>query len=138
MDAEREAAKAIQPATPATKPAADAPQAVTPPTRHDFAPGEGDKLKLLKVGDPAIVTGVVLNVRHSNEGNSLYFDFSNTAVPTEIMAVAHKSGYPDDFLTSAYKDLIGKKVRFDGTVFREPSGRQYVKISSKGKIRLSE
>ena len=134
-EAARESAKAIQPAGPATKPA---PQAVTPPTRNDFTPGEGDKMQALKMGDPASVTGVVLNVRHSKAGNSLYFDFSNPAVPTEIMAVAHKSGYPDDFLTSAYKDLIGKKVRFDGTVFRERSGRQYVKISSKGKIRLSE
>lgn len=138
-EAEREAAKAIRPAGPSTNPAAaDAPQAATPPARNDFTPAEGDKMKALKLGDPISVTGVVLNVRHSKAGNSLYFDFSNPAVPTEIMAVAHKSGYPDDFLTSAYKDLIGKKVRFDGTVFREPSKRQYVKISSRSKIKVIE
>ena len=95
-------------------------------------------MKALKASGFASVTGVLLNVRFSGTGKSLYFEFSKPAVTTEVMAVAHKSGFEGDFTIDAYKDLIGKKVRFDGTIFREPTGRQYVKISSRERIRVLE
>ena len=53
------------------------------------------------------------------------------------MAVAHKREYKDDFTIDAYKDLIGKKVRFDGTVYKN-SGRQYVKISARAQMKIVE
>lgn len=95
-------------------------------------------MKLLKANGSASVTGVVLSVRHSKEGNSLYFEFSKPRNEEEIMAVAHKREYKDDFTVNAYEDLIGKKVRFDGTVFREPKGRQFVKISARERIKIVE
>ena len=92
----------------------------------------------LKAGEPASVTGVILNLRLSGSGKSLYFEFSKITNPVEIMAVAHKREYKDDFTIDAYKDLIGKKVRFDGTVFREPTGKQYVKISARSRMNIVE
>jgi len=94
-------------------------------------------MKKLNANGPASVSGVVLNVRLSENGKSLYFEFSKNTNATEIMAVAHKSDYKekDDFTVTAYRDLIGKKVRFDGTVFREPTGKQYVKISARARMK---
>lgn len=110
---------------------------VAPPLR-DLTPGDGERMKELKANGPASVTGVLLDVRLSAAGNSLYFDFSKPADFTEVMAVAHKRGYTDDFSPGAYSDLIGKKVRFEGTVFREPDGKQFVKISTRKKINVVE
>ena len=118
--------------------AALAPPVVSAPPVRDFTPGDSAKMKALKTSGFASVTGVLLNVRFSGTGKSLYFEFSKPAVTTEVMAVAHKSGFEGDFTIDAYKDLIGKKVRFDGTIFREPTGRQYVKISSRERIRVIE
>jgi hypothetical protein len=120
----------------AKRAAALAPPVVAAPPVRDFTPGDGEKMRLLKANGSASVTGVVLNVRLSKAGNSLYFEFSKPTNAKEIMAVAHKKSYQGDFTTTAYKDLIGKKVRFDGTVFREPGGKQYVKIGSREKMKV--
>ena len=122
----------------AKRTAAKAPAAVAAPPVRNFTPGDREKMKLLKANGSASVTGVVLSVRHSKEGNSLYFEFSKPRNEEEIMAVAHKREYKDDFTVNAYEDLIGKKVRFDGTVFREPKGRQFVKISARERIKIVE
>lgn len=122
----------------AKRTAAKAPAAVAAPPVRDFTPGDREKMKLLKTNGSASVTGVVLSVRHSKEGNSLYFEFSKPRNEEEIMAVAHKREYKDDFTVNAYEDLIGKKVRFDGTVFREPKGRQFVKIRARERIKIVE
>ncbi len=123
----------------AAKRAADlAPPVVAAPPVRDFTPGDAAKMKELKANGPASVTGVIINMRVSGTGQSLYFEFSKPTNPAEIMVVAHKNSYKDDFTINAYKDLIGKKVRFDGTIFREPTGKQYVKISSRGKMKVVE
>lgn len=122
----------------AKRTAAKAPAAVAAPPVRDFTPGDREMMKLLKTNGSASVTGVVLSVRHSKEGNSLYFEFSKPRNEEEIMAVAHKREYKDDFTVNAYEDLIGKKVRFDGTVFREPKGRQFVKIRARERIKIVE
>ena len=101
-------------------------------------PEDADKMTALKAGEPASVTGVILNLRLSLKRKSLYFEFSKLTNPVEIMAVAHKRDYKEDFTIDAYKDLIGKKVRFDGTVFREPTGKQYVKISARARMKIVE
>ena len=100
-------------------------------------PEDADKMTALKAGEPASVTGVILNLRLSGRRKSLYFEFSKLTNPAEIMAVALKNEYQDDFTTDAYKDLIGKKVRFDGTVYKN-SGRQYVKISARAQMKIVE
>ena len=117
--------------------AALAPPVVAAPPLRDFTAGDGEKMKKLNANSPASVTGVVLNVRLSESGKSLYFEFSKNTNATEIMAVAHKSDYKekDDFTVTAYRDLIGKKMRFDGTVFKEPTGKQYVMIRSREKMK---
>lgn len=115
-----------------------APPVVTAPPVRDFTPGDAEKMTALKANGPASVTGVVLNVRLSGQGNSLYFEFSNPTHPKEISAVAHKREFKGEFKPDAYKNLIGKKVRFDGTVFRESADRQYVKISAKDKMKIVE
>jgi serine/threonine-protein kinase len=115
-----------------------APPAVSAPPVRDFTPGDAEKMRALKANGPASVTGVLLNLRVSATGQSLYFEFSKLTNPAEIMAVALKNEYQDDFTTDAYKDLIGKKVRFDGTVFREPTGKQYVKISARARMKIVE
>lgn len=120
----------------AERAAALAPPVVSAPPIRDFTPGDADKMTALKANGPASVTGIILNMRVSGTGQSLYFEFSKPTNPAEIMVVAHKNSYKDDFTINAYKDLIGKKVRFDGTVFREPTGKQYVKISSRGKMKV--
>lgn len=120
----------------AERAAALAPPVVKPPPVRDFTPGDGEKMSLLKANGLASVTGVVLNVRPSNAGNSLYFEFSNPTNAKEIMAVAHKRDFKDDFNITAYKDLIGKNMRFDGTVFKEPGGKQYVKIRSREQMKV--
>ena len=122
----------------AERAAALAPPVVTAPPVRDFVPGDADKMTVLKANGHASVTGVVLNVRLSGQGNSLYFEFSNPTNPKEISAVAHKREYKGEFKPDAYKNLIGKKVRFDGTVFRESADRQYVKISAKDKMKIVE
>jgi hypothetical protein len=127
-DKEREAKRA----------AALAPHLVSAPPICDFMPEDADKMTALKAGEPASVTGFILNLRLSGSGKSLYFEFSKLTNPAEIMAVAHKREYKDDFTTDTYKDLIGKKVRFDGTVFREPTGKQYVKISARAQMKIVE
>jgi hypothetical protein len=48
--------------------------------------------------------------------------------------VAHKNNLEGEFKVEAYNHLIGKNLRFDGIVFREPTGRQYVKITTTKKI----
>lgn len=120
----------------AKRTAAKAPAAVAAPPVRNFTPGDREKMKLLKANGSASVTGVVLSVRHSKEGNSLYFEFAKPRNEEEIMAVAHKREYKDDFTVNAYEDIIGKKVRFDGTVFREPKGRQFVKITARKMIKV--
>jgi hypothetical protein len=115
-----------------------APPVVAAPPVRDFTPGDGDKMKILKANGPASVTGVLRNLRISSTGQSLYFEFSKPTNAAEIMAVAHKSSYKGDTTIDAYKDLIGKKVRFDGTVFRESTGRQYVKISARERMKIVE
>ncbi len=123
----------------AQRAAALAPPVVSAAPDRDFTPGDGEKMKVLKaITGHASVTGVVLNVRLSGKGNSLYFEFSNPTNPKEISAVAHKRDYVDEFKPDAYRNLIGKKVRFDGTVFRELADRQYVKISAKDKMKIVE
>ncbi len=125
---EKEAARAADLAPPVV---------IAPPVR-DFTPGDADKMTALKASGHASVTGIVLNVRLSGAGNSLYFEFSNPTNDTEIAAVALKREYKDEFAINAYKDLKGKKVRFDGTVYREPTGKQYVKISSRSRMKIVE
>lgn len=107
--------------------------AAAPPVR-DFTPTDAALMKNLKAGGPANVTGVLLGVRFSSTGKSMYFDFSKPPDHTQILAVAHNRGFQGEFSDKAFADLIGKKLRFDGTVYREPNGRQYVKISSRKKI----
>jgi hypothetical protein len=120
------------------KRAADlAPPVVTAPPVRDFTPGDGDKMKALKTKGLASVTGIIRNVRLSGAGNSLYFEFSRPDNPDEIMAVALKKEYEGDFTDRSYLDLIGKKVRFDGTVYKN-SGKQYVKISARAQMKIVE
>jgi hypothetical protein len=118
--------------------AAKVPPVKAPSAPLEFMPGDGDRFGELKSNSPAILTGVVLKVFTSQTGKSLYFEFSEPPVATEIKAVAHKSKYPDDFTPGAYSDLIGKKVRFNGKVFREPNGKQYVKIISRQQFTVVE
>jgi hypothetical protein len=64
----------------------------------------------------------------------MYFEFSSPFIEQEIRAVLHKNGFQGDFSEKAFADLDEKKLRFDGVVFREPTGKQYVKISARAKI----
>jgi hypothetical protein len=114
------------------------PAAASAPLILDLTPGDGAEMIEHKANVPASVTGVLRKVRLSAPGNSLYFDFSQPSDNTEIKAVAHKRSYQDDLNPNAYADLIGKKLRFEGTVFREPTGRQFVKIGSRKQIKVIE
>lgn len=118
----------------AQRAAALAPPVVSAPPIRDFKPGDAEKMKELKAYDPASVTGVVRKVRTSSTGHSLYFEFSLPLQQQDIHVVAHKNSFQDEFKIEAYKDMIGKNLRFDGVVFREPTGRQYVKITTTKKI----
>jgi hypothetical protein len=118
----------------AQRTAALAPPVVSAPHVRDFIPGDSEKMRALKANGPASVTGVVRKVRNSNSGHSLYFEFSSPLQPQEIHVVAHKNNLEGEFKVEAYNHLIGKNLRFDGIVFREPTGRQYVKITTTKKI----
>jgi hypothetical protein len=118
----------------AQRAAALAPPVVNAPPVRDFTPGDGNKMRELKANGHASVTGVLRNIRFSGSGQSMYFEFSSPLDGQEIRAVIHKKGLQGDFSDKAFADLIGKKLRFDGVVFREPNGRQYVKISARAKI----
>ena len=116
------------------------PDAKAAPSPLDLTPGDGDKVRKLKAkgAAPASVTGILRDVRLSSNGNGLYFDFSKPADFTQIMGIAHKQNYKGAFSPDAYADLIGRKVRFDGTYYREKSGRQYVKIREQEMVRVVE
>lgn len=118
----------------AERAAAIAPPVVSAPPIRDFAPGDADKMKALRANGPASVTGTLRKIRFSGKGQSMYFEFSSPFIEQEIRAVLHKNGFQGDFSEKAFADLVGKKLRFDGVVFREPSGKQYVKISARAKI----
>jgi hypothetical protein len=118
----------------AQRAAALAPPVVSAPPLCDFIPSDSEKIRALKANDPASVTGVVRKVRNSSSGHSLYFEFSSPLQPQEIHVVAHKNNLEGEFKVEAYNHLIGKNLRFDGIVFREPTGRHYVKITTTKKI----
>jgi len=118
----------------AERAAALAPPVVSAPPIRDFAPADADKMRALKANSHASVTGTLRKIRFSGSGQSMYFEFSSPFIEQEIRAVLHKNGFQGDFSEKAFADLVGKKLRFDGVVFREPSGRQYVKISARAKI----
>lgn len=141
-EAKREAAKAIQPTVSNTpqkrvrKPAPDAPQTAKPTIRHDFAPGDIERIIKLAMNTPASVTGTLLSVDSSQSGKSLYFNFSDPTDKSKIAAIVHKAQYDADFTPDAYAELIGKEVNFDGAVFREISGRMLVKITTRAQIKV--
>lgn len=118
----------------AERAAALAPPVASAPPIRDFAPGDADKMRALKANGPASVTGTLRKIQFSGSGQSMYFEFSSPFIEQEIRAVLHKNGFQGDFSEKAFADLVGKKLRFDGVVFREPTGKQYVKISARAKI----
>lgn len=114
------------------------PSAPLAPPQRNFTPLEASKMKSLKANGPATLTGVVRNVRLSRTGKSLYFEFSSPINREEISVVAPKGNYQGEFTPQSYADLRGKMVQFEGVVYREPNGRQFVKISSRKKLKVVE
>lgn len=130
--------KELQRTAAKASPATESQTSPIAPPQRDFTPPDGEKMKELKANGPATLTGVVRSVSLSASGKSLYFNFSDPLNQTEIKAVAHKSNYQGEATPQSYADLLGKRVRFEGTVFREPNGRQFVKISSRNKLKVVE
>ena len=52
--------------------------------------------------------------------------------------MVHKSNYQGKVSPQSFVALIGKEVRFEGAVFREPNGRQFVKIISRKKLKVAD
>jgi hypothetical protein len=88
-----------------------------------FQSGEGSLLMNEK-GQEVTVEGILLNIRTSNSGKTLYLEFADSGTQEEVRGCFLAKNLPDDVSEQTLKPLVGKRIRITGVVRIEHASKQ--------------
>ncbi len=102
------------------------------------SPDQSELVRTYKMGAPIKLKGVLLGVRASDTGKSIYLNFSDPVDQNLTNVVLKEVDFKDNYSVEEFQKFIGKSVTINGNVFTESTKAYYVKITSLDQISLEE
>lgn len=81
--------------------------------------GESD-LMVLRKGERLVVEAVLVRIRPSGSGKTVYFEFSATPAADEVRGYFMTASAPEGVEAEVFETFVGKKVRLSGVVRVDP------------------
>ena len=104
-----------------------------------LSPDQSELVRTYKIDTPIKLKGVLLGVRASNSGKSIYLNFSDPEDHNLTNGVLKEKDFKGNYSLHEFRKFIGKSVTINGTVFSEPLKKAYfVKITTVDQISSGE